>query len=363
MAGITGAGAQSRWIASLNAPAEIEYDSNPAMATVPSGSTTWLRLTPSLTARYILDADEFGVETALTMEKSSNQDVAKDRLDPRLRAFWKHADPLNTTELSVVYDRSALRDLGLTDQVALGSDGSRTLFGIAGTWTRDLDPRTTMLTEVGQDWERFSGTPTPDFQRTSAAVRFTRALSERRSWYAVLNGQAYRSEASATAVPDSSAGVRSTVIGALAGVDHAFSESLRLDASAGPVHFLNPASRNGWQGGVKVEYTAERWLAGLEFARAPVVNAQFGGLVLADTMRLRLRYDLGALSRLELEAGHSRESAARSNRTLASVAWVRQWSESWQVSLKASTNRQEGPEGTARSNRVGVVFLYTAPDL
>jgi hypothetical protein len=363
VAGITNAGAQSRWIASITAPAEVEYDSNPAMAVGPSPGTTWLRLTPSLTGRYMLPADEFGIETALTMEKSSNQDVAKDRIDPRLRAFWKHGNPRNTTELAVLYDRSALRDLGLTNQVAVGSDGSRTLYSLTGSWTRDFDPRTTMLAEVGQDWERYSGTPTADFRRTSAAVRFTRALSERQSWYAVVNSQVYRSEESTSAVPDPTAGQRSTVVGALVGVDHAFSDAFRVDASAGPVHFVDPVSRNGWQAGVKAEYTAERWFAGLELARAPVVNAQFGGLVLADTMQVRVRYDLGPLSKLEVEAGHARESAARSSRSLASVAWVRQWSESWQVSLKASTTRQEGPEGTARSNRIGVVFLYTAPDL
>ncbi|MEJ5990285.1 hypothetical protein WG902_09825 [Ramlibacter sp. PS3R-8] len=333
------------------------------MSTGPAAGTTFFRLTPVLTARHVRDADEFGVDTQLTLEKSSNQDVAEDRVDPRLRAFWKHADPLNTTEVALVYDVSAVRDLGLTQQVPVGSDGSRTLLGLAASWSRDLDPRTTMLAEFAQDFENFTDAQTADFSRTSAALRFTRALSERQSWYAVLNGQAYRSEASTGAVPDPTAGLRSTVVGALFGVDHAFSPEFRVDASAGPARYIEPVNRNGWQANFKAEYTAERWFAGLELLRAPVVNAQFGGLVMSDTMRVRVRYDLGPQQRLELEAGHVRETASRSKRSLATVAWVRQWNESWQVSLKASTQRQEGPEGTALSNRIGVVFLYTAPDL
>jgi hypothetical protein len=147
------------------------------------------------------------------------------------------------------------------------------------------------------------------------------------------------------------------------GVIHDFSPALRVEAGAGPVHFLQPATRNGWQGAVKAEYTAQRWSAGAELARAPVVNATAGGLVLADELRVRLRYDLGPLSRVEVEAGHARDKASRSSNSLANLAWVRQLSASWQVALKASTQRQGGPEGTARSNRIGVMLTYSMPDL
>jgi hypothetical protein len=361
--GITGTFAQTRWIHSLTAPAEIEYDSNPNMSSAPSAGTTWLRVTPSFTTRYVLGADEFGLDAELTAAKSSNTEVAQDRLDPKLRAVWKHADALNTTEFAALLDRSALRDAGLTEQVPLGVDGSRTQYALSGKWTRDLDARSSLLTEVGQEWEKFSGTATPDFSRTSGAVRYTRALSERQSWYAALNGQAYRSESSGAVPANPAAGLRSTVVGALAGVKHEFSPSFQIDASAGPLHFLTPDSRTGWQGGLRAEYTAERGFGSIEVSRAPVVNATSGGLVVADQIQLRLRYDLGPLQRLELEAGHAREKASRNTGTLATVAWMRQWTQSWQAGVKASTQRQVGPAGTATSNRVGVVFVYTAPDL
>jgi hypothetical protein len=360
---VTAALAQSRWIHSFSVPAEIEFDSNPNMSINPSGSTTWLRLTPSLGARYVVGADEFGIEAELSAEKSSNTEVAQDRLDPRLRALWKRAYPLGSTEVAAVLDRRALRDLGVREQVPVGTDGSRTLFGVSGKWLRDLDPLSFVTTEINQEWERFSGVAATDFSRTTASVRYTRARNERQSWYAALNGQAYRPQASTDPLADPAAGQRATVAGAVAGVIHDFTPALRLDVAAGPVHFLHPASRTGWQGGVKAEYTGERWFAGLEIARAPVVNAAVGGLVLADEARLRLRYDLGPLTRLEMEAGHARDKAARSRNSLANVAWMRQFSPSWQVGVKASVQRQGGPEGTARSNRIGVVLQYTAPDL
>jgi hypothetical protein len=86
-------------------------------------------------------------------------------------------------------------------------------------------------------------------------------------------------------------------------------------------------------------------------------------VVLTEEARLRLHYELDALSRIELDAGHAREKAARSKRSVASAAWLWQWRPSWQVAVRASTQRQEGPEGTARSNRVAVSLVYTAEDL
>jgi hypothetical protein len=361
--GITGAVAQTRWIHSLTAPMEIEYDSNPNMSSGGSAGTTWLRVTPSFVTRYRLDRDEFGLDAELTAAKSSNTDVAQDRLDPRLRAVWKHENPLDTMEFAALLDRSALRDAGVTDQVQLGADGSRTQYALSGKWTRDLDPRSSLLTEGVQEWNHFSGTTTPDYARTSAAVRYTRAMSERQSWYAALNGQAYRADSNAAAPAGSGSSESSRVIGTLGGVKHEFSPFFQLDASAGPMHFLGSNARSSWQGGVKAEYTAERLFGSLEVSRTPVVNSTSGGLVAADQIQLRLRYDLGPLQRLDVEAGHAREKSSRSTGTLATVAWVRQWSPSWQVGLKASRQKQDGPAGSATSNRVGVVFVYTAPDL
>lgn len=358
--GITGTMAQTRWIHSLTAPMEIEYDSNPNMSSSPTGSTTWARVIPSFTTRYMLGADEFGLDAELTAAKSSNTEVAEDRLDPRLRALWRHADPLNTTELAALLDRTAIRDAGLTEQVQAGSgNGSRTQYALTGRWTRDLDPRSSLLTEVGQEWNRYTGTTTPDYSRTSAVVRYTRALNERQSWYAAMNGQAYRAESNGTApAADSS----SRVVGAVGGWKHEFSPAFQIDANAGPLHYLSP-SRTGLQGAVRAEYTLERAFGSIEISRAPVVNSTTGGLVTADQLQLRLRYDLGPLQKLELEAGHAREKATRSTGTLVTASWVRQWSESWQVGIKASTQKQDGPAGRATSNRVGVVFTYTAPDL
>ena len=79
---------------------EIEYDSNPNMALGNAPSTTWFRVKPSFTATQVQDKNEYSLEAALSAEKSSNPDIAKDRLDPRLAGRWKHADGVNTTVLA-----------------------------------------------------------------------------------------------------------------------------------------------------------------------------------------------------------------------------------------------------------------------
>ena len=357
------ASAQGRTLLSLSVPAEIEYDSNPNLAVGPSAATTWLRTIPSLTAGYFPGNEEFRLEAALTAEKSSNQQAAKDRLDPRLRAAWKHVGPRDTTEVAALLDRRALRAVGLREQVPLGVDGARTLFAVSGSWLHDLDARTVVGADLRQEWERFSDTSTPDFRHTLAEVRLTRQQDARRSWYGVLDGRSYDPDSASESQPGTAAQTRSRAFGGRVGVNYWFSEALRVDANVGPLHFSSPSSTNDWQGALKMEYTAERWVAALDLSRAPGVNSTFGGVVLTEEARLRLHYELDALSRIELDAGHAREKAARSKRSVASAAWLWQWRPSWQVAVRASTQRQEGPEGTARSNRFAVSLVYTAEDL
>jgi hypothetical protein len=359
---VTDACAQSRSIYSLSVPMEVEHDSNPNMSVGPAAGTTWLRATPRFTAGYVVGNEEFELEAGLTAEKSSNTGIAKDRLDPRVRAGWKHKGERDSTELALLLDRRAFRSLDVREQAPLGVDGSRTLLAVTGSWLHELDARTTFNTDLRHDIERFSGTTTPDFQNTTAAVRLTRELDERRSGYVALNAQAYRPDGSGDRTIAGTSG-RSTVFGAVAGLQQAITPALRIDVNVGPVHFSQPSSRNGWQGLAKAEYTAQRWFAAVELSRAPGVNSTLAGLVATDDLRARVRWELDANSRLELDAGHARETAAGTHRSRAGVTWTRQWSPSWQLAVRASTHRQHGPEGTAHGNRIAVMLTYTAPDL
>jgi hypothetical protein len=362
LGGITDACAQSRSIYSLTVPMEVEHDSNPNLTVGPSAGTTWLRVTPSFTAGYVRDNDELELQAGLTAEKSSNADVAKDRLDPRLRAGWKHKGERDSTELALLLDRRAFRSLDVREQGPLGVDGSRTLLAVTGSWLHELDARTTFNTDLRHDIDRFSGTTTPDFQNTTAAVRLTRELDERRSGYVSMNAQLYRPDGPGDRTIAGTSG-RSSLFGAVVGLQQSITPALRIDVNVGPVHFSQPSSRNAWQGLAKAEYTAQRWFAAVELSRAPGVNSTVAGLMATDDVRGRVRWEQDANSRLEVDAGHARESAAGTHRSRAGVSWTRQWSPSWQLALKASTHRQHGPEGTAHSNRVAVVLTYTALDL
>lgn len=358
-----GAFAQGPTVYSVSVPMEIERDSNPAMALAGSRGTTFVRVTPSIAARHVSGAQEYRLEAALAAEKSSNPEVAQDRLDPRLQAGWKNADALNTIELTAVLDRRAFRQLEVREHVPVGANGARTLFALGGRWLRELDARTSSSVDVGQEWDRYSGTPTPEFRRTHAALRLNRQQDERRSWYAALNGQAYLPESAQEPSPGAAGASRSTVAGALVGIAQALSEALRVDASAGVVHFTQPSGRNEWQAVVRAEYAAERWLAWLDASRTPDVSATLGSLVVTEQVRLHLRRDIDALTRVELDAGRSMQRAAGSTRSTASAAWVRQWSPSWDLAVKASMLLQGGPSGNARSTRIALLVVYNGLDL
>jgi hypothetical protein len=361
-AGATAALAQSRTLYSLNVQTEIERDSNPNMSVTDTRGTTWLRVLPSLTTGYVYGNEEFDLEAALTAEKSSNTDIAKDRVDPRLRAVWKHADVVDTAQLSFLADRRALRAVDVREHVPVGLDGARTLYSLAGNWTRDLGARSKAGVDLRQDWEQYTDAQTPDFQLTVGAARYTWQQDARRSWYAAVNGQYYHPDASTGAAQGGTDTSTSTVAGALVGITQSFSEALRVDASVGPMHFNHP-SKDGWQGTLTAEYTAQRWSGGIDFARTPSVNSTIGGLVVSDEGRLRLRYELGPLTYLDMHAAYSVQSDPDSRHSFASIAWAHQWTPAWQVSIRGSVNRQQAPEGTARSNRIALVLIYSASDL
>ncbi|MBK6005153.1 hypothetical protein JJB11_03535 [Ramlibacter ginsenosidimutans] len=361
-AGATAALAQSRTLYSLNVQTEIERDSNPNMSVTDPRGTTWFRVLPNLTTGYVYGNEEFDLEAGLTVEKSSNTDVAKDRVDPRLRGVWKHADAVDTAQLALLVDRRALRAVDVREHVPVGVDGARTLYSIAGSWTRELSARSRAGVDLNQEWDQYTDVQTPDSRLTVGAARFTWQQDERRSWYAAVNGQYYRPEPRTDAAQAGSGRTSSMAAGALLGITQSLSEALRLDASAGPMHFNHP-SKDGWQGRLSAEYTAQRWSGGIDLARTPSVNYTVGGLVESREGRAHLRYELGPRSSLNLQAAYSLQSDPESTNTFASVAWVHQWTPGWQVSVRGSVNRQQGLEGTARSNRIALVLTYSASDL
>lgn len=359
---LAGASAQTRSIYSVSVPVEIEHDSNPNMLPGNGPSTTFLRATPTASAAYVYGAEEFKLEAGLTAEKSSNPQAAKDRLDPRLRGVWKHADELNTTELAALLERQALRELDVREHAPAGTDGSRSLFALTGLWHREWNERTSSSVDVRQEWARYSGTASADYRRTAAAARLNRQHDERMTWYAGVNGQLYDADALPAPILFPGASTRSGVIGAMVGVTHQLTPALRIDANAGPVRFTRGSSRSDWQAAIKTEYTVERWMAALELARTPAVDSAVGGLLVTNDLRARVRYDLGALSRIDLAAAHSSETGARSKRSLASASWTRQLSPFWELAVRASLHHWQNFGTTARATRVAALLTYSTPD-
>ncbi|HEY0825847.1 MAG TPA: hypothetical protein VGD76_18825 [Ramlibacter sp.] len=356
------AAAQTPGIYSLTVPMEVEYDSNPEMATANPRSTTWLRARPTLSATRVQGTEEYTLEAALSAEKSSNSEVAKDRLDPRLRAAWKHADPLNTTQLDFVADRRAIRSTELRENLPVGVDGSRTLFALGGSWTRELSERNSAAAAVRQTWERYSIPSLADYRLTAASLRFNHEMDERRTLYAVVDGQWYRPDERQDPVLGTVQGTPSESAGALAGLRHRFSDALYVDVAAGVVHFSRPRSDNEWQGAFRAEYTGERWSAALDLARSPAVSSTIAGLDIISDARVRARYAVDPLSRIEFNVGHSRARRSDSRRWIATVGWVRQLTPSWELGVRVGRRQVDDPGGRASSNLVALSLIYSAPD-
>jgi hypothetical protein len=342
---------------------EVEYDSNPNMVLGNAPSTTWFRVRPSFTATQVQDKNEYSLDAALSAEKSSNPDIAKDRLDPRLAGRWKHSDGVNTTALSLLAERQALRALDIKEQVPRSADGSRTLYAISGAWTRDLSDRMAFTADIRQDWEKYTVDTTPDDRHTYGAVRLTRLENERRSWYGLVNAQLYRSDLKQTSAGRTIGGTRSNVVGAMVGVNQLLSPEFRVDASVGLMHFDEPVVDNDWQGALRAEYIAERWSASAEMSRYAGVNSTvFARLVVTEDYRLRARYAFNSLTRLEFDIGQNRQQVLNGKNSAANLSLTRQWNPSWEVAVRASIRQQEVLGGTAKANLLALLLVYRNPD-
>jgi hypothetical protein len=362
VAGVAGAAAQTPRIVSVTVPMEVEYDSNPNMVIGNAPSTTWFRVRPSVTATQVQGNEQYSLEGALSAEKSSNSEVAKDRLDPRLRGQWRHADGVNTSQLALLLERQALRSLGVREHVPVGVDGSRTLYAISGAWTRELSERMSVSGDLRQDWDQYSVDSISDARHTTGALRLTRLENERRSWYGAVNAQLYRSDSRQDPVLGTVGGDRSNVAGALVGVNQLLTEGVRLDASVGWLHFDQPITANDWQGSLRVEYAGEKWVTSAELSRYAGVNTTINGLLVTEEVRVRARYAISPLTRVDFDFGHSNEVAANSKRTIANLALVRQLSPTWELSVRGSRRQQEVVGGTARSNLLALLLVYSTPD-
>jgi hypothetical protein len=362
VAGLSGAAAQSPRYYSVTVPVEIEHDSNPAMVVRNPRSTTWLRAKPTVSMTQVQGTEEYFLEGGLSAEKSSNSEVAEDRIDPRLRARWRHSGELNSGHVEALLDRRSFRSVDIREPIPTGVDGSRTLLALTGAWTRELSARTSVSANVRQAWERYNVDTTPDFRYTTGSARLTHQLNERRGLYAGVNGQLYRSDDRQDPVVGPVRGTRSKVAGTFVGVTQQFSERVRADVNAGVVHFSEPVSDTDWQGAIRTEYTGERWRGAVDLSRSPGVNSTLGGLEVTNTVRLNLRYAVDPLTHVNLDVGHSKGRADTSRRSLASVAWTRQLSPAWELAVRASRHQQRAVAGTAKANLVAVTLTYSAPN-
>ncbi|HSV77822.1 MAG TPA: hypothetical protein VLK85_01280 [Ramlibacter sp.] len=362
LAGASGAAAQSTRVYSATVPVEIEHDSNPNMVVGNPRGTTWLRVRPTIAMTQVQGTEEYLLEGGLSAEKSSNSDVAKDRVDPRLRGMWRHAGELNTGHVEALLDRRSFRSVDIREAVPTGVDGSRTLMALTGAWTRELSALSSFSANLRQAWERYNVSSTPDFRYTTGSVRLTHQAQERRSWYADVNGHLYRSQDRQDPVLGTVRGTRSRAAGTVVGVNQQFSERFRADASAGVVRFSEPSSDTDWQAALRTEYSGERWQGALDLSRSPSVRSTLGGLEVTRAVRLNVRYSLGPLTRLDVDVGHSKGQVATSRRSLASLALVRELSPAWELTVRATRRQQRELGGTAAANLIALVLVYNAPD-
>lgn len=356
----TAAHAQSRWIYSLAVPVDLEHDSNPLLSSTHSVPVSRARATPEFRARYQLDRDEFEINGAVVLERSTNSQVSADRNDPRMRAGWRHTLSVASYGLYAAFEERAYRSVDADIRAPREVDGTRRLASVGGDWSYTIGPKTTLSASGREERVTFDTPQAADYHLSAANVQFAAGVDERAEWYASADASSYRPTAT-PGLPGSTED--SASFGVLAGYRRALAETWDMDLAAGVVRFTGPSADTSWQGIAKLLYSATRLQARLEAGRRPGVSTGTSSLSLTSVASVALRYALDELSGLGVEATASRFHAEEVSRATYLIAsYDRRLAPFWTLTARAQYRARSDQAGSAHANVVSLTLTYSRPD-
>jgi len=153
--------------------------------------------------------------------------------------------------------------------------------------------------------------------------------------------------------------------GITVGYETLLSPAFTLTAAVGAARTTGVRRGNDAVGALRLAYAGERLGSELEWSRAVAPSGTIGGYTLGQTSRWEMSYAMSAST--SLSSGFSRTSVLAIDGAVGRGVFVGLRSELspyWSMSLRLERLRAITAMGAAaRSNAVGVGFVYSHPDL
>lgn len=266
----------------------VDYDSNPALVNG-SRDPVWIyTLTPQVLLDYNTELNRFYLDTALVIQRPSNEKVLPDRDDPRLTIGWDREYESGDFGMFANYTQflSRAQQLRTTGAFTSGQDGESTqrTRSVGAKWDHNFSQRWNLTTNGVYTKEAFSGgvnllgSSLLDFR-----TRLNYEYSDKLNTYIQLGY--------ADLKPDGP--INDTELRRLAlGAEYAFSQGFKGAIRASRYRLSGVQSDSDWEAGALFTYDTDRSGYTAELTRELSPGGGIGGFQKSDTFRLGWVFNL-----------------------------------------------------------------------
>ena len=340
---------------SVTVPMEVEHNSNPAL--VPGGgSVLRYRLSPQFTMSRQSGSTRSVFSLGGVVERSSDTRVSAHRSDPNISYLLELTDPTSVWTLNASVTESSSRATEFEETGVVTADGTLRTGLLGARWARQINERTGL--------ELAAGYADLDYE-TPVLIGYTEVNAEGLVRWQLAEGNRLELVGTAARLSPENDTVRSSRQGIMLGYETLVSPGFTVGAGLGSARTTGVRRGSDAVGELRLAFEGERLDTGLEWSREVAPSGTIGGYSLSQVLRWELSYALTESTSLLSGASRTRTLALDGGSgSTVSVGMRTELSSFWSMNLRLERVRATTATGTAaRSNAVGVGFVYSHPDL
>lgn len=338
---------------SVTLSAGVERVENPGLMVLSPGGATVLRLAPGYTYEEQDDRSSSKFSLGAVVERSSNSALLASRDYPSLDYAWRYKWPDASLELRANLAESATRNTEFEDVGRVTSDSKERTVLASADWIQDLTARTQLA--LGATARRVS------YDTTLLDAYQELRLLSRVSWEAGER-TAYFFEPGYSRLSPSGTGADSTQVRWALGVKTELDPEWSVRVYAGRAKLSVASSSSATLGGLHLVYAGRRLSSDLEWTKDATATGSTATYVNAQTLRLRLGYQITEGSNLAASWSRAKSSGLSISRgTEARLTLESQLSSNLSSTLGVEQRRSTGLAGTTAKGwgvRAGLAYVY-----
>ena len=283
--------------------------------------------------------NQWGLNAALTIERSSDKNLSQNREDPSISLEWKRELENGAFNIAAKYDEGSTRISELNTTGRVLSDGTRKSKAIEAGYKRLLTNRATVQLSSEYTELNYSGGNTSDSVSALARARVSYELNERTTPFIEAAIARYEPDGVTT---------DETLLSASTGFIQALSDKLSWTASAGLTHTAGAHDRTGFQGGVGINYIIEKSSFEASLARS-MSTSGISGFVESDEIKARFSHRLSDQNQVGGDASLKKNRSGDAGESKNLGIWFnRELTAAWNFKTQLQVRQTEtnGPVST-----------------